>query len=41
MSEVFDYTDVCWSCGRKTFINKYGFCEKCWVTHTHISEGEN
>ena len=35
---IFDYMGVCWSCGKTKHVNAFGFCEKCWITYSHLRE---
>ena len=33
---VFENTAYCIACGKEKFVNTCGFCEKCWITHSHL-----
>ena len=33
---VFANTARCQACGKITYVNTFGFCESCWVTHAHL-----
>ena len=33
---IFENTAFCLACGKEKFVNTSGFCEKCWVTFSHL-----
>ena len=33
---IFENVAVCWACGKTKHVNVCGFCERCWITHSHL-----
>ena len=33
---TFPNTAKCLACGKGKFVNTSGFCEKCWITFSHL-----
>ena len=33
---VFANTARCQACGKITYVNSFGFCEKCWMRFSHL-----
>jgi hypothetical protein len=33
---VFENVAICIACGKEKHVNACGFCESCWITHTHL-----
>lgn len=35
-TSIFENTAKCLACGKEKFVNTSGFCEKCWITFSHL-----